>query len=199
MWICIYLFVYYQEGGRPPQGTHLVLSATPLLFCHLPPNRLALCPPPHSSCLPSCPFVELAVCCLLCCLCCWRLCHCCARANALIALVSLPLMCFCWQSKMPAQQWQWHQCNEGAGMGSTMAKMPATEATWQSKMLLLRQCLALVSLLSLRWHLWLLCCLCCWCFCHCCTCANALVALAFLPLLSWHLWLPKKAQWWQQH
>ncbi len=31
------------------------------------------------------------------------------------------------------------------------------------------------------------CCLCCWHLCHCCAHANALVALASLPLLRWHL------------
>jgi hypothetical protein len=56
------------------------------------------CPPPHSSCLPSCPFVVLAGCCLTHCLFCWCICHCCAHANALVALASLPSL-------------RWHLCH----------------------------------------------------------------------------------------
>jgi hypothetical protein len=53
---------------------------------------------------------------------CWQLCCCCARTNALITLVLLPLLHFLQQSMMPAQQRQQHQCNKGFSAGSTMAK-----------------------------------------------------------------------------
>ncbi len=60
------------------------LSAPPPSCCAIcrPTNHLALRPPLHSSCPPSCLFIVLAGCCLSCCLCCWCLCNCCARANA---------------------------------------------------------------------------------------------------------------------
>jgi hypothetical protein len=56
------------------------------------------CPPPLSSCPPSCPFIVPAGCCLTRYLCCWCLCHCCAHANALIALASSPSL-------------RWHLCH----------------------------------------------------------------------------------------
>ncbi len=79
----------------------LIVVFTPL-SCLLPPPSPkrafvivrpvanSSCPPPHSSCLPSRPFVVPAGCCITHFLCCWRLCHCCAHANALVALASLP-------------------------------------------------------------------------------------------------------------
>ncbi len=83
----------------------LIVVFTPL-SCLLPPPSPkrafitvcpvanASCPLPHSSCPPSRPFIVPAGCCITCCLCCWCLCHCWAHANALVALASLPLLCW---------------------------------------------------------------------------------------------------------
>jgi hypothetical protein len=87
----------------------LIVVFTPLSCLLLPPSPKkafitirpvpnASCPPPHSSCLPFRPFDVLAGCCITHCLCCWRLCRCCAHANALVELASLPLL-------------RWHLCH----------------------------------------------------------------------------------------
>jgi hypothetical protein len=87
----------------------LIVVFTPLscLLLPLSPKRAfvtvrpvvnASCPPLHSSCPPSCPFVMPAGCYITHCLCCWCLCRSYARANALVALASLPLLC-------------WHLCH----------------------------------------------------------------------------------------
>jgi hypothetical protein len=79
----------------------LIVVFTPLSCLLLPhsPKRAFVtvrpvanpsCPPPHSSCPPSHPFVVPAGCCITHCLCYWHLHCCCAHANALVALASLP-------------------------------------------------------------------------------------------------------------
>ncbi len=69
-----------------------------IAFVTIRPVANASCPPPHSSCPPSCPFVVPAGCCITRCLCCWCLHHCCAHANALVALASSPSL-------------RWHLCH----------------------------------------------------------------------------------------
>jgi hypothetical protein len=61
-------------------------------FITIHPIANTSCPPPCSSFSSSRPFVVPASFCLTRCLCCWRLCHCCAHANTLVALASLPLL-----------------------------------------------------------------------------------------------------------
>jgi hypothetical protein len=70
----------------------LPLPSPKRAFVTVRPVANVSCPPPHSSCPSSHPFVVLAGCCITHCLCCWCLHHCCAHANALVALASLPLL-----------------------------------------------------------------------------------------------------------
>ena len=81
-----------------PPSCLLPLPSPARLFVTICPIANVLCPPTHSSCPPARPFIAPAGCCITRCLCCWHLCRCCAHANALVALASLPLLC-------------WHLCH----------------------------------------------------------------------------------------
>ncbi len=158
--ICMYQFVCNTNSCvpiymKPPQGTCLTLSAPPLLLCCLPPNQLALRPPPHSFCMLSCPFAVPPGSCQSCCLCCWSLCHCWAYLNTLIALALLPSM-------------SWHLCL----LSNHLMLHPLFHSS----------CLPSCPFFALA-GCCLLCCFCCWHLCCPCARANAIVALALLLLL----------------
>jgi hypothetical protein len=114
---------------------------------------------------PSCPFVPLACCCLLCCLFCLHLP--CASLFWLI-VVFTPLSCLLLP---PSPKKAFVTVHPIAN-----ASCPPPYSSF------LPSCPFVVPA-----GCCITCCLCCWSLCRCCAHANALVALALLPLLCWHL------------
>ncbi len=129
------------------------------LAAHMPLHCIIIVAPP------SCPFVPLACCCLLCRLFCLHLC--CASLFWLI-VVFTPLSCLL----LPPSPKR-----------AFVTIRPVANASCpppHSSCLPSRPFVVPAGCCITR-------CLCCWCLCRCCAHANALVALASLPLLRWHL------------
>jgi hypothetical protein len=129
------------------------------LAAHMPLHCIVIVAPP------SCLFVLLALCCLLCCLCCLHLC--CASLFWLI-VVFTPLSCLLLPPSPKRVFVTVHP------IANVSCPPPHFSCLLFCPFVVPAGCC-------------ITCCLCCWRLCCCCAHANALVALASLPSLRWHL------------
>jgi hypothetical protein len=129
------------------------------LAAHMPLHCIIIVAPP------SCPFVPLACRCLLCCLCCLHLC--CTSLFWLI-VVFTPLSCLL-PPPSPKRAFITIRPVANASCPPPHSSCPPSCPFVVPAGCCIKRCL------------------CCWRLCHCCAHVNALVALASLPLLRWHL------------